>query len=139
MIRNQTATAIGAIDERIGVTESWADLLSNGAQAIGVFGTNALEVIDNVALRWRSFQNNLQNSDASQYVVLRGIGDAFQRIGGFLSPLVSYMDDVAIGLGGIATAKVGIGLTAGALGLVSGAITAIGVCLLYTSPSPRDS
>lgn len=68
--------------------------MAGSAEGLGIW-------LDDVIGKFQVFRIALAISDDAPFVILREIGDAIQRIGIMLSPVIPYLDDFAIALASI--------------------------------------
>ncbi len=82
------------------------------------------------AIEWAFFKDDLQFSDDTFFVVLRGIGDAIQNIGANLAPILPFLAEFATGAAAVVASALGLSAVASAFGFIGTAISAMGAILL---------
>lgn len=111
IVQNQAISSIGQIDEALGISESWSDLLLSAASSVGRLGSRVLEAIDFVD----------------------SLGIEFAFMSSILGPLIPYIDDFAIaliGVGGAVAVFAGLSILINPLTLAIAGVAAAAVILV---------
>lgn len=123
LVKNQALLSIGEIDKELGIAESWSGLLVKVAESMEGIFDGFLEAVRDAKDDWAEFRDDLNNSDATAYRVLRDIGEAIDAIGDALAPVVPYMDDFALALVAVGGGALAISALAGAFALLTSPVT----------------
>ncbi len=102
------------------------DLAKSAVDGLTSIAKDAITWIDDLSISWTFFKHDLAVSDNTAVIMLRGIGEAINKLSDYLKPAISFLDEIILSIAGLAAGKAGIALTAGALVLVSKAIKGIG-------------